>query len=692
MRKIILLLATILYMHNIAYTQVESPNLIFNRGKLWQTIGYGKVGPIFSDWNRRGIGLDWPGFDESYIREDIGGSASYLSTGGFYIGGLIKYPNPDKNYNIDTLTAFEDWSMYAGSIKEGDEAKYKIMRHIHLFKNGENYWLQKNPNMGEEVIESVWEYNVNYTDQYQNPRTMPLRVVRRAHNWSGSQLDENYIIYEYYLINISDTLKTIFGSQRFVADTVYDIYIMFNYGLQANSRAWSVLNPSLTPGARNTQVIATESRAGRRWIYAYADDNPETPVNEKFGKYMGLGPIVNGNPTGEWLAPGFVGFSLLYASKNKQGLETRVRDAGVSQGLNQADQGPFTGVLGTSEARYEAMKDLNKLNNFVPWNKTNDKKTRSWAVMSLGPFDLKPGDTIKIVMCEFVDGLPYEEAINPNLDPAYIANIGLQRIRATRDRADFTFRNKMRHPNPPAAPVFTVDYFPGSKVANVIKWGREAEALRDPFDPNESTGEYLSGYRLYRSSYLPIGPWELIADIPKGSNLINNEYVYVDSLVEIGKSYYYALTAYDKGKTFWAANPTVTNVPPMESSIFANRFPVDKETKTKKIYTPFVATLAPKTALNEVMVVPNPFVIGKGFSQPGAGDAIQFTNIPNPCVIRIYTIKGNLVKTIKVEEGVGGIVSWDQVTDFGQFVESGIYIYHIESPYGKKTGKFAIVR
>ncbi len=67
-------------------------------------------------------------------------------------------------------------------------------------------------------------------------------------------------------------------------------------------------------------------------------------------------------------------------------------------------------------------------------------------------------------------------------------------------------------------------------------------------------------------------------------------------------------------------------------------------------------------------------------------------NIPNPCIIRIYTIRGDLVKTIYVNEGDGAIVSWDQVTDYGQFVESGIYIYHAESKGSTKIGKFAIVR
>ena len=119
----------------------------------------------------------------------------------------------------------------------------------------------------------------------------------------------------------------------------------------------------------------------------------------------------------------------------------------------------------------------------------------------------------------------------------------------------------------------------------------------------------------------------------------------------------------------------------MESSIFANR-----------MTSPFLATLPAKNQVNEVLVVPNPFVIREGTSQPGESDQIQFVNIPNPCTIRIYTVRGDLVKTMEVDEAVGGIVAWNQVTDFGQFIESGIYIFHVDSPFGVKIGKFAVVR
>jgi len=55
-------------------------------------------------------------------------------------------------------------------------------------------------------------------------------------------------------------------------------------------------------------------------------------------------------------------------------------------------------------------------------------------------------------------------------------------------------------------------------------------------------------------------------------------------------------------------------------------------------------------------------------------------------------MRGDLVKTIEHNDG-SGIAAWNQVTDYGQFAKSGIYIYHIETPDGDKAiGKFAIIR
>lgn len=671
--KIILVLLIILFSGvTELYSQVESSSIILNRGELWETFSLGKSGPSFSNWTPRGIGLVWPGFDASQINENIGGAPSYLVSGGLYVGA---------EWRPDSILSVEDWSMYASSIAEGASAKYIVTTNKEVYPNGSNYWLQANPDAGEQVIKTVWEYNVNYDDQFQIRRMLPVRVTRTVQQWSGSKEDENYIIVDYVIKNISSEIRARVPADRFVADTLYDFYALINYGLECNSRSWSVLFPSLTPGARNTWFNYSPSR---RLVYGRAADYPGTPaVNEDMGYAASMGPIINGQPTGEYLAPGYVGFELLYSSPDSTGKADDVRQQGWSAASNSIDlSGPFTN-LGSLEAQYAALKDIRLTSNFVSSyaDTTYMKKNRMWSLMSLGPWTILPGDSIRIVIAEIVNGVDYAEAIDPK---DYPVNKVIQQSSSiffnTAARAQFTFDNNFTHPDPPAAPQFTVDYNRGSNsVANIITWGTNAENIPDPYDGSRD----LRGYILYRSGYLPIGPWIPLDTVMKGDPkyLKGNTYTYVDSSVDIGKGYYYALTAFNSGKASWTGVQTIKNVPPMETSIFANR-----------TTTPFVATIPPTSTLDKVLVVPNPFVIGAGFSQPGAEDKIQFVNLPNPCTIRIYTVRGDLVKTIRVPVGAGAIVSWDQVTDFGQYVESGIYIYHIESPYGTKIGKLAIVR
>lgn len=657
----------------LSFAQVESSSsIILNRGKLWQTFNYGKSGPSFSNWSQRGIGLDWPGFDPSVISENIGGSASHLVSGGLHVGA---------KWHPDSVLSVEDWSMYASSISEGAASKYIVTTNKDVYPNGGNYWLKSNGNVGEHYIKTVWEYNKNYTDEFQIKRMLPVRVTRTVQQWSGSKEDENYIIVEYVIKNISNEIKAAVAPTRFVAGTLYDFYALINYGLHTNSRSWNVLFPSLTPGARNTWFNYNTSR---KLIFGRAVDFAGTQgVNEDMGFAASMGPVVNGQPTGEYLAPGYAGVQLLYSSKDNKGNTSTVSQFGWSAASNSIDlSGPFTN-LGSLEAQYNALKDIKLTTNFV--SSLADtlfmKKSRMWSLMSVGPYTIQPGDSIRIVIAEMVDGVDYSRAIDPkNNTSSQVISDGSRIFLKTADRARLTFENQYKHPNPPAAPSFQVDFNRGTNiVANIIRWGFEAEAIPDPYDGNNN----LAGYILYRSGYLPIGPWVAIDTIQKGDlNFIkNNKYEFMDSSVDIGKGYFYALTAYGKPRAKWTAIQTINNIPSLETSIFANR-----------TQTPFVATIPPATTLNDVLVVPNPFVIGKGFSQPGSGDKLQFVNIPNPCTIRIYTIRGDLVKTIDVTTGMGAIASWDQVTDFGQFIESGMYIYHLDSPLGKKIGKFAVVR
>ncbi len=655
--------------------QVQSSALmVLNRGKLWQSYAYGKSGPPFGDWGKKGVGMDWPGFDPSMINENLGGSASHLVSGGMYVGA---------KWNRDSVISVDDWAMYAGSIAEGANTKYVVTTNREVYPGGANYWVQANAHAGEQLLKTVWEYNKNYTDKNEEmfKVMLPVRVTRTVHQWSGSKTDENYVIVDYVIKNISPEIRAAVPAGRFVADTLFDFYSMFSYGIHSNSRSWTVLNPSLTPGARNTQFTYD---AARRTLLGRAVDDPATGgANEEMGLAAFMGPVTNGKASGEYLAPAVAGFSLLHATKNKAGIANGVTQFGWSAADNTRDLGPFTNVPSLPIPQYAVLKDIRNTYHFVA--STADtlfmKRSRMWSLMSLGPWDILPGDSIRIVVAEAVDGIDYGRVIDPKNNPASVVAADSRRLfNATVTRAQFTFDNNFSHPNPPAAPKFSVDYNRGSRrVANVISWSNEAETIPDAHDG----GKNLAGYIVYRSGYLPIGPWTVVDSVRKtdARYYAGTRYTYVDSAVSIGKGYYYALTAYSAPRASWTGVQTVTNVQPLETSIFANRTP-----------TPFIATLPPTQTVNDVLVVPNPFVIGAGSLQPGAGDYIQFVNIPNPCTIRIYTVRGDLVKTLAVGGDVGSVVSWDQVTDFGQFVKSGIYVYHLESSVGTKVGKLAIIR
>jgi len=123
-------------------------------------------------------------------------------------------------------------------------------------------------------------------------------------------------------------------------------------------------------------------------------------------------------------------------------------------------------------------------------------------------------------------------------------------------------------------------------------------------------------------------------------------------------------------------------VPSLESSIFANR-----------TTSPFYTTLTPTDAdLSGVTVVPNPFYRSSGFELAGDAKLIQFVNLSTACTIEIYTVRGDLVKTIRHSDPQSGVATWNQISDYGQYVKSGMYFFKVHNDRGEgKTGKFAIV-
>ena len=112
-----------------------------------------------------------------------------------------------------------------------------------------------------------------------------------------------------------------------------------------------------------------------------------------------------------------------------------------------------------------------------------------------------------------------------------------------------------------------------------------------------------------------------------------------------------------------------------------------------------VDTDAAREELERVAVVPNPY-IGTSIYEPrsqieGRGERrVQFIHLPQRCTIRIFTIRGELVRTIE-HDGLAsdGSEAWNLRTDGNEDVAYGIYLYHIEAPgVGEHVGRLALVK
>jgi hypothetical protein len=89
--------------------------------------------------------------------------------------------------------------------------------------------------------------------------------------------------------------------------------------------------------------------------------------------------------------------------------------------------------------------------------------------------------------------------------------------------------------------------------------------------------------------------------------------------------------------------------------------------------------------LSGVVVYPNPWDKRKDGGKP-----IKFANLTDPATVRIFTVSGHWVKSVKAENGVA---SWDLTNDAGQSVASGLYLYLITNHTDEKArGKLVIIR
>ncbi len=181
-------------------------------------------------------------------------------------------------------------------------------------------------------------------------------------------------------------------------------------------------------------------------------------------------------------------------------------------------------------------------------------------------------------------------------------------------------------------------------------------------------------YNIYRRAGSNIGDFDMVGSVPSSAT------AFVDSLLEIGVSYYYYVTSANDGSD--NTDPTCFGAP-LESSKYTNRS-----------YYPARAYRAAASNLSNVRVVPNPFNLYQAKGFPGDADRLTFTNLSRRCIIRIFTVNGDLVKTIHKDDP-SGVFTWSpMLTDDNLFIAPDIYVYHVQDLDGgaHTSGKFIVVR
>jgi len=99
-----------------------------------------------------------------------------------------------------------------------------------------------------------------------------------------------------------------------------------------------------------------------------------------------------------------------------------------------------------------------------------------------------------------------------------------------------------------------------------------------------------------------------------------------------------------------------------------------------------------RVSLSNIRVVPDPYYAYATLWEVNEGESVlQFQNLPDRCTVRIYTLSGDLVTVLEHING-SGTEEWNMQSADQRLIVSGVYLYHVESPYGDFMGRFAVVK
>lgn len=480
------------------------------------------------------------------------------------------------------------------------------------------------PHRPEEEINAAWTTSEN------------IRVQRTSKAWSFRELN-NFIIIEYEITNQNTAAVSdfYFGFPYLIRPSYQDVIVHAGWGDDFN---------------RADEIVRYDST--RNLLYAY-DDTPSFSLPHDVGNYW--------DEADELRTPGYAGFSILHADPAVDG---RSQPATVFWAQILSNETQLTSTSATRQSLYNILSGADASLQAEP-----DDRLSPIMLQACGPYNIEPGQSIRIVVVEAVNGLPLEVALE-GLDAQPLLPAGRDSLAASIDRAKALFENDyMLNSVPPPSPKLEILPLPTTREIS-ITWEPIEETWSDPI-----TGETdFAEYRIYRADRSFIGPYTQIRRIRPGNTVDRNRFFdtargrwrFLDGSISLGVQYHYAVTAVNsRGHESWLTN--------------RNQIPVK-------------ATSEPASSTLDVSVFPNPFREVSGFPSRGEENSIVWMNLPAECTIHIYTISGELVRTIQHNDPNSGEAVWNQLSNARQRVAPGMYVWTVTSSVGTAKGTLLIIK
>lgn len=695
------------------------------RGRIWENVrNDGWIGSLGA-WDYLvpfPLGL-FPGFD-GFIHP-IGGEENAINTfananfhnfrsGCWIVVKDMLIPGTPPDFT-PTPTDFE---AYLAGIQQDTYGVESTREPIFLMQN----FIETpdfNPLLPEEMTQASWHTNTGIT------------VRRHSYVWAYPNY-RDFIIYDYTFKNTDQMVSTLTGEivPDFPQQTLRDVYFVFHSGVSVSTKSQINFHSELTA----VQAGAFGWQPGSYHDFYHVSDDSTLAYSTNFngGKEptpfdpfpLKQGEVWKQKFGDELQSPAAFGWLALHAdptdgvprnSPKPDALRIDSHKGGTFQGQDLDME--FFRI--TSNAPKKRFHDFARLSG-IPSTPENGRRMNFYTY-SYGPYTLEPGDSVRVVIAEIAGVMDYADVIAGDPD----GNFPDSTIAAIERNAEFARQAvswglgatvdgmalAADAPEPPPGPATdAVNASVGRENAIIaVTWDQTAEntAITDGSGAVFYDGlADLDGYRIYRSTDFQFvsdteppafrgAAWELLADIPKSefNQFFDDElgrYKFEDATVSFGFRYGYYVSAYRSNPGPWtSANGTLVNdLSELESGDY-NRTP------------PVSAAAGPVTSF-DVYAVPNPYVFNDPDRNFGLGDPlrIEFRNLPERATIRIYTISGDLIRTIAHgpdERGnLSGTAAWDQKTDSGLLVAPGLYVYHIKSRTEglstALTGKLMVIR